>query len=61
MLVIRRLKFYYTASVIVTLCRWPSGAQVERRLNLCTGRPPIGVIIPDVVQYNFDLLMMITT
>jgi len=30
-LIIRRSKFYYTASGIVTLCRWPSGAQVERR------------------------------
>jgi len=34
-------------------CRWPSGAQVERRLqsflNLCTGRPPTGVTIPDAV------------
>jgi len=29
-------------------------------LNLCTGRPPIGVVIPDAVQYNFDLLMMST-
>ena len=28
-------------------CRWPSGAQVER--GLCTGRPPIGVTIPDTV------------
>ena len=26
----RRSKLYYTASGIVTLCRWPSGAQVER-------------------------------
>jgi len=23
-------KLYYTASGIVTLCRWPSGAQVRR-------------------------------
>jgi len=32
--------------------RWPSGAQVERvesSLNLCTGQPPIGVMIPDAV------------
>jgi len=29
-------------------CRWPSGAQVERRL-LCTGGPPTGVMIPDAV------------
>ena len=27
--------------------RWPSGAQSTP--NLCTGRPPIGVIIPDAV------------
>ena len=27
MLIIRRSKLYYTASGIVTLCRWPSGAQ----------------------------------
>ena len=28
-------------------CRWPSRAQVERELslNLCTGRPPTGVMI----------------
>ena len=45
-------------------CRWPSGAQVERgdreveresSLNLCTGRPPTGVMIPDAVYYNSDL------
>jgi len=35
------------ASGIVTLCWWPSGAQSS--LNLCTGRPPTGVTIPDVV------------
>ena len=33
--------------------RWLSGAQVERglqsSLNPCTGRPPIGVMIPEVV------------
>ena len=55
--IIRRSKFYYTAG-IVTLSRWPSGAQSTH--NLCTGRPPIGVMIPDAVQYNFDLLMMST-
>ena len=26
----QEVKFYYTVSGIVTLCRWPSGAQVER-------------------------------
>ena len=30
-LIIRRSKLYYTASGIITLCRWPSSAQVERR------------------------------
>ena len=33
--------------------RWPSGAQIERglhsSLNLCTRRPPIRVMIPEVV------------
>jgi len=29
-------------------CRWPSGAQ-ESPLNLCTGRPLTGVMIPDAV------------
>jgi len=28
-------------------CRWPSRAQVER--GMCTGRPPIGVMISDAV------------
>jgi len=28
-LIIRRSKLYYTASGIITLCRWPSGVQVE--------------------------------
>ena len=42
-------------------CRWPSGALVQRRVlsqpvhrtatcNVC-------VMIPDAVQYNFDLMM----
>jgi hypothetical protein len=31
--IIKRSKLYYTASVIITLCRWPSGAQVERGLS----------------------------
>jgi len=34
-------------------CRWQSDAQVERRfkssLNLSTGQPPTGVMIPDAV------------
>jgi hypothetical protein len=40
-LVIRRSKLCYTVSGIVTLCRWLSGAQVERVL----------------VGMHFDLLM----
>ena len=30
----------------------------ESSLNLCMGRPPPGVMIPDAGYYNFDLLMM---
>ena len=29
-------------------CRWPSGAQVLS-INLCTGRPPVGMMIPEAV------------
>jgi len=41
---------YYTASVIVT----PVGGRPVHRLkedllNMCTGRPPTGVMIPDAV------------
>ena len=41
MLIIRRLNFIDAASGIVTVSKWPSGAQVksEVSLNLCTGRP----------------------
>ena len=35
-LIVRRSKLYYTASDIITLCRWPSGAQVERGLASLT-------------------------
>ena len=43
----QEVKLYYTASGIVTLCRWPSGAQV---VNLCMGRSPtVCVMIPDAV------------
>jgi len=40
-------KFYYTASGIVT----PIGDHPVHRLkeDLCTGRPPRGVTIPDAV------------
>ena len=32
-LIIRRSRLYYTACGIVTIYRWPFGAQVERRLS----------------------------
>ena len=39
-LIIRRSNFTNTASGIVTLCKWPSGIQVEQELlDLHTGRP----------------------
>jgi len=46
-LIIRRSKLYYTASGIIT----PVGGRPVHRssLNLCTGWPPISVMIPDVV------------
>ena len=38
-------------------CRWTSGAQVESglhsSLNLCTGRPPTGVMIPEYCTIQF--------
>ena len=49
-LIIRRSELYYTASGIVTPI---SGRHVHRlkvsSLNLCTGRQPTGVTIPDAV------------
>jgi len=52
-LIIGRSILYYTASGIVT----PVGGRPVRRLreeqsslNLRTGRPPTGVMIPDAVQ-----------
>jgi len=54
-LITRRSKLHYTASGIVT----PVGGRPVHRLiedsfsssplNLCTGRPPTGVMIPDAV------------
>ena len=50
LLITRMSKFYYTASGIIT----PVGGRPVRRLresslNLCTGRPPRGVMIQDAV------------
>ena len=45
---------YYTASAIITPV---VGRPVH---DLRTGRPPTGVMMPDVVECNFDLLMKST-
>ena len=64
MLIMRRLNCIDSASGIVTLSKWPSGAQVEREL-LCsyvsTCAPDghlLRVTIPDVASIKFNLLMM---
>ena len=49
-LIVRRPKLYYIVSGIIT----PIGGRSVHRLsedslNLCTGRPPIGVMIPETV------------
>jgi len=41
------VKLYYTASGNATLCRWPSGAQVDRGLLYRTAT--YSVTIPDAV------------
>ena len=41
-LIVRRSKLYYTESDIIT----PADG---RPAHLCTGRPPVGVMIPDAV------------
>jgi len=45
--IIRRSKLHYTASGIIT----PIGGRLVHKssLNLCTRRPPIGVMIPEAV------------
>ena len=58
-LIIRRSKLYYTASGIITnvgglpVRRLREDTNAEKALEsshkLCTGRPPIGVMIPDAV------------
>ena len=64
MLIIRRLNCIDAASGIVTLSKWPSGAQVERELqdnSLSTCAPDghlLKVTIPDAASVQFDLLTM---
>ena len=48
-LIIRRLKLHYTASGITPVGGRPVRKLNESSLNLCTGRPPTGVMIPDAV------------
>ena len=64
MLIIRRSNCIDAASGIVTLNKWPSGAQVERELqssSLSTCAPDghlFRVTIPDAASIQFDLLLM---
>ena len=64
MLIIRRSKCINAASGIVTLSKWPSGAQVERELqssSLSTCAPDghlLRVTIPDAALIQFTLLMV---
>jgi len=52
-------KIYYMPLHVLSAMCSSSGGQICIR-HLCTGRPPTGVMIPDAVYYNFDLLMMST-
>ena len=64
MLIIRSLNCIDAASVVVTLCKWLSGAQIERELqnsSLLTCAPDshlLRVTIPDAASIQFNLLMM---
>jgi hypothetical protein len=61
MLIIRRVNCIDAASGIITLSKWPSGAQVERELPLSTCAPDghlLRVTIPDDASIQFNLLMM---
>ena len=49
-LIVRRSKLYYTASgIIIPIGGLPVHRLREDFLNLCTGRPPKGVMIPEAV------------
>ena len=49
-LVIRRSKFYYSAScIIISIGGRPVHMLREDSFNLCTGRPPTGVMIQEAV------------
>jgi len=57
-LIIRRSKLYYTATGIIT----PVGGRLVHGLREDCARDGHlqSVMIPDAVQYNFDLLIMST-
>ena len=57
----QEVKLYYTASGIITLCRWPEIERGFRPLNLRTGRPPTECDDARCRIIQFDLLMMSTT
>ena len=62
MLIIRRLNCINTASGIVSLVGGlPVHRLRENSRNLCTGRPPMRVTIPDAILIQFNLLMMSMT
>ena len=58
----QEVKLYYTASGIITLCRWPSGAYVPDDKHKCqsTGRPPTECDDTRCCIIQFDLLMIST-
>jgi len=53
--ILRRSNSINTASVIVNLSKWPSGAQVEKELQFFLN---LTVTIPDAVLIKFDILRM---
>jgi len=64
MFIIRRLNCIDAASGINTLCKWPSGAQVETELSSLSTCALDGhllrLTIPDAASIQFNMLMMST-
>ena len=62
MLIIRRVNCTDAASGIVTLSKWPSGAQVKRELSPLSTYAPDGhflrVTMPHAASIQFNHLMM---
>ena len=53
MFIIRRSNFTNSESGIVTLCKWPSGMQVEREISTCISDGHLQrMTIPDCVSTN---------